>query len=224
MRFRRKDSPHMTTIVPEQRTAVGCHRRGLEVILASAPAAAATVVGCAVPPATSGPALHVHDSSDETFLVLAGVLLVRADGQVVTIPEGGLVRVSHGVPHTFATTPGSPACFLLLHAPGESGEFPAAAHAVQGHAGRPREQVIGDPESGWPHVDPVPAAGGYPCRPGYDRPVRPAAMPQPGGHPRPGQLVPGGIAAPDRRLAARRRERQPPVSYGNTDGPVRAQG
>jgi quercetin dioxygenase-like cupin family protein len=155
----------MTTIVPEQRTAVGCHRRGLEVILASAPAVAATVVGCAVPPATSGPPLHVHRSSDETFLVLAGVLLVRANGQVVTIPEGGLVHVSHGVPHTFATTPGSPARFLLLHAPGESGEFSTAAYAVQGHAGRPREETIGDPESGWPYIDPAPAAGKAPVDP-----------------------------------------------------------
>ena len=105
----------MTTIVPEQRTAAGRHRRGLEIILASAPAGAATVVACAVPPATCGPPLHVHSSSDETFFVLAGVLLVHADGQVAAIPEGGLVHVSHGMPHTFATTPGSPARFLVLH-------------------------------------------------------------------------------------------------------------
>ncbi len=50
----RKDSPHMTTIVPEQRTAAGRHRRGLEIILASAPVGAATVVACAVPPPHAG--------------------------------------------------------------------------------------------------------------------------------------------------------------------------
>jgi hypothetical protein len=49
---------------------------------------------------------------------------------------------------------------LLIVLSGESGEFPAAARAAQGHAGRPREKIIGDPESGWPHVGPVPAAGG----------------------------------------------------------------
>ena len=114
----------MTTIVPEQRTAVGRHRRGLQAILASAPAgAAAAVVACAVPPATCGPPLHAHASSDETLLVLSGVLLVHADGQVATITEGGLVRVSRGMPHTFATTPDSPAHFLALHTPGGFEEF-----------------------------------------------------------------------------------------------------
>jgi mannose-6-phosphate isomerase-like protein (cupin superfamily) len=86
------------------------------------------------PPATSGPPLHVHAASDETFFVLSGVLLVHADGQVATIPEGGLVHVSRGMPHTFATTPGSPARFLVLHTPGGSGESRiAAADAVQEH-------------------------------------------------------------------------------------------
>ena len=126
----------MTTIVPEQRIAVGCHRRELEVILASAPAGAVAVVACTIPPATSGPPLHVHAASDETFFVLSGALLVHSDGQVATIPEGGLVTVSRGMLHTFATTPGSPARFLVLHAPGGSGESRiAAAHAVQEHGG-----------------------------------------------------------------------------------------
>ena len=133
----------MTTIAPGQRTAVSRHRRGLEVILASAPAGAAAVVACTVPPATSGPPLHVHAASDEIFFVLSGVLLVHADGRVATISEGGLVHVSRGIPHTFATTPNGPARFLVLHTPGGSGEFPiAAAHAVQEHGGpaaaRPR--------------------------------------------------------------------------------------
>ena len=108
----------MTTIVPEQRTAVGRHSRELEVILASAPTGAAVVVACTVPAATFGPPLHVHAASDETFFVLSGVLLVHADGQVATVPEGGLVHVSHGMPHTFATTPDSPACCLVLHSRG----------------------------------------------------------------------------------------------------------
>jgi mannose-6-phosphate isomerase-like protein (cupin superfamily) len=105
----------MTTIVPGQRIAVGRHRRELEVILASTPACAAAVVACTVPAATSGPPLHVHAASDETFFVLSGVLLVHADGHVATITEGGLVHVSCGMPHTFATTPDTPARFLVLH-------------------------------------------------------------------------------------------------------------
>jgi mannose-6-phosphate isomerase-like protein (cupin superfamily) len=111
----------MTTIVPEQRTA-GCHRRELEVILASASAGAAVaVVACTIPPATSGPPLHVHAASDDTFFVLSGVLLVHADGRAATIPEGGLVDVSRGMSHTFTTTSGSLARFLVLHTPGGSG-------------------------------------------------------------------------------------------------------
>lgn len=134
----------MTTIVPEQRTAVGRYRRELEVILARAPSGAAVVVGCAVPPGTCGPPLHIHAASDETFFVLSGVLLVHADGRVATIPEGGLVHVGPGVPHTFAAAPGSPARFLMLHTPGKSGEFYiATAHTVQDHGGPlPRADII----------------------------------------------------------------------------------
>ena len=42
---------------------------------------------------------------------------------MATITEGGLVRVSRGMPHTFATTPDSPAHFLALHTPGGFEEF-----------------------------------------------------------------------------------------------------
>ena len=105
----------MTTIVPGQRTALGPHRRELQVILASAPARAAVIVACGIPAATSGPPPHVHAACDEIFFILSGELLVHADGHVATIREGGLVYVSCGMPHTFATTPGTPARFLLLY-------------------------------------------------------------------------------------------------------------
>ena len=105
----------MTAIVPEQRTALGPHRRELEVILASAPARAAAVVACAVPAATCGPPLHVHAAADEIFFIVSGELLVHADGHMATIREGDLVHVSCGMPHTFATTPGTPARFLVLY-------------------------------------------------------------------------------------------------------------
>jgi quercetin dioxygenase-like cupin family protein len=103
----------VTTIAAHQRAPVSRHRRELEVILASAPAGAAVVVSCTVPPATCGPPLHAHATSDETLYVLSGVLLlVRDDAQVAAIPEGGLVHIGRGTPHTFATTPGAAA---LLH-------------------------------------------------------------------------------------------------------------
>jgi mannose-6-phosphate isomerase-like protein (cupin superfamily) len=115
MHFRPKESHHMTTIALEQRTAVGPHRHELQVILASAPVGAAVVIACTIPPATSGPPLHAHATADETFFVLSGVLLVDHDGQVAAIGEDGVVHVSHDTPHTFATTPDTPACFLMLH-------------------------------------------------------------------------------------------------------------
>ena len=105
----------MTTIVPGQRTALGPHRRDLQVILASAPARAAVIVACTIPAATCGPPLHVHAACDEIFFIVSGELLVHADDHVATIREGGLVHVSWGMPHTFATTPGAPARFLLLY-------------------------------------------------------------------------------------------------------------
>jgi len=89
----------MTTIVPGHRTALGCHLRELQVILASAPARAAAVVACTVPASTSGPPLHVHAASDEIFFILSGKLLVHSDGYVATIHEGGLVHISCGMPH-----------------------------------------------------------------------------------------------------------------------------
>src|ERR1700739_2394847 len=119
-----KESHHMTTIIPEERTAIGRQRGALEVILPSAPAGAACVVACAIAPATCGPPLHVHGACYETLFVLSAVLLVRALGRVATISEGGLVHVCAGTPHTFAAPPDRPARFLVLHTPGG----PAPAH------------------------------------------------------------------------------------------------
>jgi quercetin dioxygenase-like cupin family protein len=105
----------MTTIVPEHRTTLGRHLRELQVILASAPACAAVVFACTVPAATSGPPQHIHAASDEIFLILSGKLLVHADGHVAMIREAGLVHISFGIPHTFATTPDAPARFRVLY-------------------------------------------------------------------------------------------------------------
>ena len=102
-------------VSPGHRTAIGPHRRELQVILASAPARAAVVIACTVPAAACGPPLHVHAACDEIFFIVAGELLVHANGQVATIGEGSLVHVSCGMPHTFATTPDTPARFLVLY-------------------------------------------------------------------------------------------------------------
>ena len=106
----------MTTIAPEHRTTLGRHLRELQVILASAPACAAVVFACTVPAATCGPPQHIHAACDEIFFIVSGKLLVlSADGHVAMIREGGLVHISCGMPHTFATTPDAPARFLVLY-------------------------------------------------------------------------------------------------------------
>jgi hypothetical protein len=62
MHSRREESRRVTTIIPEQRIAVGCHRRELEVILASAPAGAVAVVACTIPVGCQKSALPVNCS------------------------------------------------------------------------------------------------------------------------------------------------------------------
>jgi mannose-6-phosphate isomerase-like protein (cupin superfamily) len=152
-RVMREGGQPVTTVVPQQRTAVAGHGRALEVILASAPPGPATILACAVPPATSGPPLHIHAASDETFFVLSGVLLVHTGGRLAAISEGGLVRVSRGMPHTFATTPGSPARFLMLHTVSDAGALTdrhglvAAGHWWRGLRGRLGLSRIGKPDT-----------------------------------------------------------------------------
>lgn len=93
--------------------------RGLDILLSSEDTAGtAAVIDCHVPAATAGPPLHRHPASDETFVVISGTLLVSVDGQVTELTEGGLVHVSRGTPHTFATAPGDGAHFLTLPTPG----------------------------------------------------------------------------------------------------------
>lgn len=129
----------MTTVVlPEQRAGVSRDGRGLEVILPSAATGGtAAVVDCRVPAATAGPPLHIHPASDETFIVLSGTLLVHVDGMLTELAEGGLVHVSRGTPHTFATPPGSGAHFLTLHTPGGFEEFHVAAARAERELGSP---------------------------------------------------------------------------------------
>jgi mannose-6-phosphate isomerase-like protein (cupin superfamily) len=127
-----------TVVLPGQRTAVSRDGRGLEVVLPSAATGgAASVIDCHIPAASAGPPLHIHPASDETFVVLSGTLLVHLDGELHEVPAGGLVHVSRGTPHTFATPPGGGAHFLTLHTPGGFEEFHAAAAKAAREAGRP---------------------------------------------------------------------------------------
>jgi len=125
-------------VLPEQRTGVGREGRALEVLLSTEQSGGATsVLECFVAAGSSGPPVHVHPESDETFLVLAGTLLVYLDGVVTEVGEGGLMHVTRGVEHTFATDPSHDARFLTIHTPGGFERFHAAAAAAAAERGGP---------------------------------------------------------------------------------------
>ena len=128
----------MTTIVLDQphRSAVDRTGRGIEFLLSSAETAGTlAILDCQIPPGTSGPPLHVHPGSEETFLVTAGILLIRVGEEVVQVAPGGLVHVSRGTPHTFATTPAAAAGFLVVHTPGGFEQFHVAAASAERDSG-----------------------------------------------------------------------------------------
>jgi mannose-6-phosphate isomerase-like protein (cupin superfamily) len=64
-----------------------------------------------------GPALHIHDTFDEGFYVLAGQLTFQVHEKVVAGGAGAFIWVPRGTPHTFANLSGHPARTLVLCAP-----------------------------------------------------------------------------------------------------------
>ncbi len=122
----------------QDRTGVAREGRALEILLHTEQADGATsVVDCAVPAGTPGPPLHVHPGSDETFVVLAGSLLVHVHGETTLVGAGGLVHITRGAQHTFATPPGVSARFLTIHTPGGFERFHIAAAREVAKRGAP---------------------------------------------------------------------------------------
>ncbi|POX58398.1 cupin domain-containing protein [Streptomyces sp. Ru62] len=61
--------------------------------------------------------LHLHESDEETFLILDGTLRVEVGNEVRSVGAGGLALLPRGLAHGFVVT--SPtARFLTLHTPG----------------------------------------------------------------------------------------------------------
>ncbi|KMS86545.1 MULTISPECIES: cupin domain-containing protein [Streptomyces] len=61
--------------------------------------------------------LHLHESDEETFLILDGTLRVEVGDEVRSVGAGGLALLPRGLAHGFVVT--SPtARFLTLHTPG----------------------------------------------------------------------------------------------------------
>ncbi|MGH9095158.1 MAG: cupin domain-containing protein [Acidimicrobiales bacterium] len=73
------------------------------------------VIELTIPPAGSPPR-HIHDSLDDSFLVLDGEVVVRCGEQTVVGRPGTYVVLPKGIEHTFRVTSPVPARLLLVHA------------------------------------------------------------------------------------------------------------
>jgi quercetin dioxygenase-like cupin family protein len=74
-----------------------------------------TVIELTIPPGGSPP-LHIHDSVDDSFLVLEGEMVVRCGKQMLRARPGSYVVLPTGIEHTFRVLGHNPARLLLVHA------------------------------------------------------------------------------------------------------------
>jgi quercetin dioxygenase-like cupin family protein len=112
--------------------------RGLRILLPGpATDGALAVVDCEIAEAVSGPPLHTHPDSGETFVVVTGRLLVHVEGHLRVLDPGNELHVPRGAAHTFATPPGKGARFLAIHSPAGFEEFHAAAAESERQRGEP---------------------------------------------------------------------------------------
>jgi mannose-6-phosphate isomerase-like protein (cupin superfamily) len=112
--------------------------RGMRLLLdGAATGGTMAVLLCEAPAGSSGPPLHRHPGSDETFVVLEGSLLLHVDGRTHHVVAGGCAFVPRGTPHTFATATSGAARFVAIHTPGGFEEMHREVHAVERTAGRP---------------------------------------------------------------------------------------
>lgn len=77
-----------------------------------------SVVDYTAPAGFPGPPLHVHPGFDELFVVLEGVLTLRAGADVRELGPGESLHVPGSVPHTFANPADAPVRFLCACSPG----------------------------------------------------------------------------------------------------------
>jgi quercetin dioxygenase-like cupin family protein len=74
-----------------------------------------TVIELTIPSGGSPPR-HVHDTLDDSFLMLEGEVFVRCGESTLTARPGSYVVLPAGVEHTFRVTSAVPAKMLLIHA------------------------------------------------------------------------------------------------------------
>ncbi len=96
-----------------------------------------------LPPATSGPPLHIHTNEDETFYILEGALLVQVGERQMTLTPGCVGYLPKGTAHTFCNPYAVPVRMLGLITPGGFEHFfeESAALAAQTPPGAPPDMT-----------------------------------------------------------------------------------
>ena len=69
-------------------------------------------------PAGSGPPRHIHQTEDETFVILTGACKVWIEGEELTAGAGKSVFIPRGKEHTFKVTDDGPSRHLVILTPG----------------------------------------------------------------------------------------------------------
>lgn len=129
----------MTSIVLAGQRPPG--RRGFEIVLSSEmTGGTAALVEARVDPAMSGPPLHTHSASEETYFVVSGSLILQVDEEVVELGAGGLAHITRGTEHTWSTPAAHGAHFLTLHLPGGYENYHPTALQAEKDKGGPLVQ------------------------------------------------------------------------------------
>jgi quercetin dioxygenase-like cupin family protein len=71
---------------------------------------------CTIPPGNEGP-YHKHESQEEVYILLDGRGRVKIDGEVIDVPEGGVVRVPAALPRKFVNDTDEEQQWLMVGAP-----------------------------------------------------------------------------------------------------------
>ncbi len=85
-----------------------------------------SIVDHRVPPGFAPPP-HIHQASDETFLVLDGQVQGFCGNQAWTAGPGSLVFLPSGIPHGFQVSHAGPGRLIVIVSPGGFDQFVAAA-------------------------------------------------------------------------------------------------
>ena len=97
---------------------------------------APTVIEMVIPPGGSPPT-HIHDQLDDSFLLLAGEMVVRCGERTFLARAGDYIALPAGVEHTFRVTSAEPARLLLVHADDSFLRFIEAAGSATEERGLP---------------------------------------------------------------------------------------